>query len=127
MTFAKLRKVIAIVTVFVMALGLMAVWVPAGEVLAEGRTDDGARTGLRPPNQPPVTDVRADGMVGCTQMTIATGWDHSLAILADGSLWAWGSNDVGQLGDGTTADRQIQCVLWMGLFLYLPAYGTVWQ
>ena len=28
--------------------------------------------------------------------------DHSLAIKDDGSLWAWGSNSCGQLGDGTT-------------------------
>ena len=29
--------------------------------------------------------------------------DHSLAIKNDGSLWAWGSNSCGQLGDGTTS------------------------
>ena len=34
----------------------------------------------------------------------AGGW-HTVAIKADGSLWAWGSNEHGQLGDGTTADR----------------------
>ena len=30
---------------------------------------------------------------------------HTLAIKYDGSLWAWGSNRVGQLGDGTTLSR----------------------
>ncbi len=30
---------------------------------------------------------------------------HSLAIHTDGTLWAWGSNEFGQLGDGTTTDR----------------------
>lgn len=29
------------------------------------------------------------------------GWNHSLALKADGSLWAWGSNCYGQLGLGT--------------------------
>ena len=30
---------------------------------------------------------------------------HSLAIKSDGTLWAWGYNQCGQLGDGTTIDR----------------------
>jgi alpha-tubulin suppressor-like RCC1 family protein len=31
----------------------------------------------------------------------ATGSDHSMALRSDGSLWAWGFNGYGQLGDGT--------------------------
>jgi len=34
---------------------------------------------------------------------ISTGYRHSLAIKADGTLWAWGSNSIGQLGNGTTS------------------------
>ena len=30
---------------------------------------------------------------------------HSLAVRSDGTVWAWGSNDFGQLGDGSTTDR----------------------
>jgi alpha-tubulin suppressor-like RCC1 family protein len=33
--------------------------------------------------------------------TLAAGYAHSLAILPDGALWAWGDNKFGQLGDGT--------------------------
>ncbi len=36
---------------------------------------------------------------------VAAGHGHSLAIKLDGTLWAWGANGVGQLGDGTTTTR----------------------
>ena len=36
---------------------------------------------------------------------ISAGGEHSLAIKTDGSLWAWGWNSYGQLGDGTGGDE----------------------
>ncbi len=36
---------------------------------------------------------------------IAAGGSHSLALKTDGSVWAWGGNWYGQLGDATTTDR----------------------
>ena len=41
---------------------------------------------------------------------IAAGWDHSVARRGDGSVVAWGSNDTGQVGDGTLAASRPQRV-----------------
>lgn len=38
---------------------------------------------------------------------VAAGTYHTLAIKSDGTLWAWGLNDNGQLGDGTTVNRNV--------------------
>jgi len=38
---------------------------------------------------------------------IAAGAHYTVALKTDGTLWAWGYNEFGQLGDGTTADKSI--------------------
>ena len=35
-------------------------------------------------------------------VSIATGWSHTLVIRADGTVWGWGDNEFGMLGNGTT-------------------------
>lgn len=42
---------------------------------------------------------------GITPVAIAAGDSHSLAIGSDGKLYAWGRNDSGQVGDGSTLQR----------------------
>jgi hypothetical protein len=37
---------------------------------------------------------------------VAAGASHGLALDTDARLWAWGENSHGQLGDGTTTERQ---------------------
>ncbi|POM25853.1 Regulator of chromosome condensation (RCC1) repeat protein [Actinomadura rubteroloni] len=36
---------------------------------------------------------------------VSAGGDHTLDVKNDGTVWAWGSNASGQLGDGTTTNR----------------------
>ncbi|GHV05103.1 hypothetical protein FACS1894217_01450 [Clostridia bacterium] len=38
---------------------------------------------------------------------VAAGENHMLALLDDGSVWAWGSNEYGQVGDGTNFTRNL--------------------
>jgi hypothetical protein len=38
---------------------------------------------------------------------LAVGHSHSLALKSDGTVWAWGDNQNGQLGDGTTVNKSI--------------------
>lgn len=37
--------------------------------------------------------------------TLSCGLYHTVAIKNDGTLWAWGRNESGQLGDNTTTDK----------------------
>ena len=38
---------------------------------------------------------------------ISTGLYYSMGIKTDGSLWAWGDNLIGQLGDGTGINKPL--------------------
>lgn len=42
-----------------------------------------------------------------TWIYIACGFQSSFGIKSDGTLWGWGRNDAGQLGDGTTVERRL--------------------
>lgn len=44
--------------------------------------------------------VQAIGVTNA--VAVAAGYGHTLAVMAGGSLWAWGGNWDGMLGDGTT-------------------------
>jgi alpha-tubulin suppressor-like RCC1 family protein len=44
--------------------------------------------------------VAVAGLSGVRQL--ASGWDHSLALLEDGTVMAWGNNEYGQLGAPST-------------------------
>jgi alpha-tubulin suppressor-like RCC1 family protein len=49
------------------------------------------------------TPGQVPGLSGVT--AVATGINHVLALKSDGTVWAWGANSSGKLGDGTTTSR----------------------
>ena len=45
----------------------------------------------------------AIGLADITQ--ISAGWGQALALRSDGTVWAWGQNDYGQVGDGSLTNQ----------------------
>jgi alpha-tubulin suppressor-like RCC1 family protein len=51
------------------------------------------------------SDVPVRSAVPSGIVAISGGGRHSLALRGDGTVWAWGENSFGQLGDGTMTER----------------------
>jgi alpha-tubulin suppressor-like RCC1 family protein len=49
--------------------------------------------------------VTVTGLTGVTQ--VSAGGEHSLALLSNGTVMAWGDNGDGQLGDGTSTSSDV--------------------
>lgn len=68
---------------------------------------------------PVKTAVQASGLTNV--IAISIGLDQSLFLKSDGTVWACGHNNYGQLGDGTTTDRNSavkltgSCTLALGI------------
>jgi alpha-tubulin suppressor-like RCC1 family protein len=62
---------------------------------ADGELGDGNQTSVS-------TFVSVIDQPSTPLRSLAAGYDHSVAVAANGSVWAWGNNGVGQLGTGTT-------------------------
>jgi alpha-tubulin suppressor-like RCC1 family protein len=66
-----------------------------------GQLGDGTTTSRNTPTQTSSLGT------GRTAVAIDAGYYHTCAILDDGSVSCWGKNGNGQLGDGTTTNRNI--------------------
>jgi alpha-tubulin suppressor-like RCC1 family protein len=62
-----------------------------------GQLGDGTSTGCRS------APVQVGSLT--TWVSAAGGESHTCGIMTDGTLWCWGDNSDGQLGDGTTTNR----------------------
>lgn len=65
-----------------------------------GQVGDGTTTQRNQPVQ-----VSSLGAPLANAIAVAAGANHSAALKNDGTVWAWGANNHGQLGDGTTTNR----------------------
>ena len=56
---------------------------------------------------------------GTNWKQVSGGYNHTAAIKTDGTLWTWGNNNSGQIGDNTTTRRSIPVTTFAG--------GTNWK
>ncbi|MCL2793310.1 MAG: hypothetical protein FWD87_09485 [Spirochaetaceae bacterium] len=75
-----------------------------GQLWAWGRNWDGA-TGLNTTSGNTLTPTRVG--TATNWVSVSAGDSHTVAITTNGQFWAWGNNQFGQLGDGTTTQRNI--------------------
>ena len=72
--------------------------------LGDGTTSENARCTpvmVKQPDRKTYPDLPAD----FTYVQVSAGSYHSLALGSDGNAYAWGWNEYGRLGDGTSTDR----------------------
>ncbi|XP_047310247.1 ultraviolet-B receptor UVR8 [Impatiens glandulifera] len=70
-----------------------------------GRKDD-KQQNLRIPKQLPPDLFGCQAGDNSRWLDIACGREHTAAVASDGSLFTWGANEFGQLGDGTEKSRK---------------------
>ena len=107
---------------------------------SNGQLGDGTTNNTQVPGQIVVTQPAS---AANDWKAVAAGDFHNLALKADGTLWAWGNNSFGQLGDGTTTNQPVPAQIvtgnpgnfdshWVAIAaggshsLGLQADGTLW-
>jgi alpha-tubulin suppressor-like RCC1 family protein len=62
-------------------------------------------TSPTPKSSPTPSSTPTPTSPASTTPKISAGDFHTMALKSDGTVWAWGNNGFGQLGDGTTTER----------------------
>ena len=77
-----------------------------GTVWATGRNDYGQLVDGRPTSSNYPVLVKNAGSSGFSGVVgISAGESHTVYLKSDGTVWATGDNNIGQLGDGSTTQR----------------------
>jgi alpha-tubulin suppressor-like RCC1 family protein len=113
-----------------------------GTVWAWGLNNLGQLGDNKIASSPSLLPIQVKDTAGTGNLTgitaIAAGYQHNLAVKADGTVWAWGSNTDGELGDNTTIERDlpVQVIGLTGVAavaaganysVAIKSDGTVWQ
>jgi|SRR5450759_319039 len=85
---------------------------PSGQAYCWGANWSG-QLGDNTTNQRP-TPVAVQQPTGVTFTSLAAGSDQSCGLTGAGAVWCWGANDHGQLGDNTTAERDVPVAVQQG-------------
>jgi len=102
---AQLRGVVALSADTDFSMALMG----DGTVVTWGRSDAGQRgIGRSPAPLTPTRVLRPDAKGPLTEVAgVAADGRTAFALLKSGRVLGWGSNDYGQVGDGTTQERDL--------------------
>lgn len=90
----------------------------AGDGLALALARDGTlyRWGFQPFDQPKLTPTAVTGLPARV-VEMSASFNHVVVLLEDGSVWGWGDNFQGQLGDGTQGNSRLTPVRALGIQL----------
>ncbi len=93
-----------------------------GTVWAWGRNNHGQLGDGTNENRGIPVQVKGSGGEGFLTdvVAVSTGRNHSIALKADGTVWAWGRNNVSQLGDRTTDNSNTPVQVQWRVYLALP-------
>ena len=69
-----------------------------------GQFGNNSTTSSSTPVQIPISPTLSSGE---TWTAVAAGSDFTVAMASDSSIWTWGGNESGQLGDGTVTNRSL--------------------